>query len=113
MPINLVIKPAQEKTGKRFTAIFRIHKAQGSLRERGEVGKVIKITHFGQRNPKKGTYIDHGDIKLRSAYRARHKSDLTTKDYKRAGFLSYYLLWGDNKSLKQNLSEFKSKYNLD
>jgi len=103
MPINLVIKPAQEKTGKRFTAIFRIHKG----------GKVIKITHFGQRNPKKGTYIDHGDIKLRSAYRTRHKSDLTTKDYKRAGFLSYYLLWGDNKSLKQNLSDYKSKYNLD
>ena len=41
MPINLVVKPAAEKTKKRYTAIFRLHKG----------GKVIKITHFGQRNP--------------------------------------------------------------
>ena len=103
MPINLVVKEADEKTKKRFTAIFRLHKG----------GKVIKITHFGQRNPKKGTYIDHGDKKLRSAYRARHKKDLDTKDYKRAGFLSYYLLWGDHKTLNKNLSDYKKKFNLD
>jgi hypothetical protein len=103
MPINLVVKEADAKTKKRFTAIFRIHKGR----------KVIKITHFGQRNPKKGTYIDHGDKKLRSAYRARHKGDLDTKDYKRAGFLSYYLLWGDHKTLNKNISDFKQKFNLD
>jgi hypothetical protein len=103
MPINLVIKDADPKTKKRFTAIFRIHKG----------GKVIKITHFGQRNPKKGTYIDHGDKKLRSAYRARHKRDLDTKDFKRAGYLSYYILWGDHKSLNKNISDFKNNFNLD
>jgi hypothetical protein len=103
MPINLVIKDAPAKTGKRFTAIFRIHKG----------GKVIKITHFGQRNPKKGTYIDHGDKKLRDAYRARYQKDLDTKDFKRAGYLSYFLLWGDHKTLKQNLVDFKKKFNLD
>ena len=101
MPINVVIKESNKN--KRFMAIFRDHKG----------GKVIKITHFGQRNPKKGTYIDHGDKKLRSAYRARHKKDLDTKDYKRAGFLSYFLLWGDHKTLNKNLSDFKDKYNLD
>ena len=62
MPINLVVKEASPKTKKRFTAIFRIHKG----------GRVIKITHFVQRNPKKGTYIDHKDKKTRSDYRARH-----------------------------------------
>ena len=103
MPINLIVKEADAKTKKRFTAIFRIHKG----------GKVIKITHFGQRNPKKGTYIDHGDKKLRSAYRARHKKDLDTKDYKRAGYLSYYLLWGDHTNLNKNISDFKNKFNLD
>ena len=85
------IVEAQAKTGKRFTAIFRIHKG----------GKIIKITHFGQRNPKQGTYIDHGDKKKRTAFRARHKKDLETKDFKRAGYLSYFLLWGDSTSLKQ------------
>mgnify|MGYP007059602070 CR=1 FL=1 len=43
MPIDMKIVDAQAKTGKRFTAIFRIHKS----------GKVIKITHFGQRKTKK------------------------------------------------------------
>ena len=100
MPINLVVKEAPEKTGKRFTAIFRIHKG----------GKVIKITNFGQRGGK--TYIDEKDKKKRDAYRARHKKDLDTKDFKRAGFLSYYLLWGDNTSLKENIEDYKKKFNL-
>ena len=96
------IVDAQAKTGKRFAAIFRKHKG----------GDIIKITHFGQRNPKKGTYIDHKDKKIRAAYRARHKKDLDTKDFKRAGFLSYYLLWGDSTSLKQNIEDYKKKFNL-
>lgn len=102
MPINLVVKEASPKTKKRFTAIFRIHKG----------GRVIKITHFGQRNPKKGTYIDHKDKELRKNYRARHKKDLDTKDFKRAGFLSYYLLWGDHTTLKKNLEDYRKRFNL-
>ena len=95
MPINLVVKPQAigYKTKKRYTAIFRLHKG----------GKVIKITHFGQHNPKKGTYIDHGDKTIRKNYRARHKKDLDTKDYKRAGLLSYYILWGDD-TIKRDLN---------
>ena len=97
------IVDAEPKTKKRFTAIFRLHKG----------GKVIKVTNFGQRNPKQGTYIDHGDKKKRDAYRARHKKDLDTKDFKRAGFLSYHLLWGDSASLKQNIEDYKKKFNLE
>jgi hypothetical protein len=102
MPIDMKIVEAQPKTGKRFTAIFRLHKG----------GKVIKITNFGQRNPKQGTYIDHGDKKKRDAYRARHKKDLDTKDFKRAGFLSYWLLWGNSTSLNKNIEDYKQKFNL-
>jgi len=102
MPINLVVKRADEKTKKRYTAIFRLHKG----------GKVIKITHFGQRDPKKGTYIDHQDKEIRKNYRARHKKDLDTKDYKRAGFLSYYILWGDKTNLKDAVADYKKKFNL-
>ena len=100
MPINLVVKEAPAKTGKRFTAIFRIHKG----------GKVIKITHFGQRGGK--TYIDEKDKKKRKNYRARHKKDLDTKDFKRAGYLAYHLLWGENTSLKKNIEDYKKKFNL-
>jgi len=100
MPINLVVKEAPAKTGKRFTAIFRIHKG----------GKVIKITHFGQRGGK--TYIDEKDKKKRKNYRARHKRDLDTKDFKRAGYLAYYLLWGENTLLIVYLEDYKKKFNL-
>ena len=101
MPINIVVKEAQPKTKKRFSAIFRKHKG----------GPIIKITNFGQIGGK--TYIDEGNLKKRAAYRARHKGDLKTKDFKRAGFLSMGLLWGDNKTLKGNIELYKKKFNLD
>ena len=97
----MTIKEAEPKTKKRYTAIFRLHKG----------GKVIKITHFGQVGGK--TYIDEGNKKKRSAFRARHKGDLKTKDYKRPGFLSFYLLWGEHTSLKKNIDDYKNKFNLD
>jgi hypothetical protein len=101
MPINLLVKPADAKTKKRFTAIFRIHKG----------GKVIKITNFGQIGGK--TYLDEGDKIKRKNYRARHKGDLDTKDFKRAGYLSRFLLWGDKPTLAGNLKDYKKKFNLD
>tara|TARA_R110002020_G_scaffold5396_3_gene22536 strand:+ start:74 stop:367 length:294 start_codon:yes stop_codon:yes gene_type:complete len=97
----MTIKEAEPKTKKRYTAIFRLHKG----------GKVIKITHFGQIGGK--TYLDEGNKKKRSAFRARHKGDLKTKDYKRPGFLSFYLLWGEHTSLKKNIDDYKNKFNLD
>jgi len=95
------IVEAQPKTGKRFTAVFRLHRG----------GKVIKIVHFGQRGGK--TYIDEGDKEKRKNFRARHKRDLDTKDFKRAGFLSMFLLWGEHTSLKKNIEDYKKKINLD
>lgn len=113
MPINLVVKPADEKTKKRYTAIFRLREVRGGKTPSlHKGGKVIKITHFGQRDPKKGTYIDHQDKEIRKNYRARHKKDLDTKDYKRAGFLSYYILWGDKTNLKDAVADYKKKFNL-
>lgn len=85
-----------DRKGKRLVAIF-------------SDGKKV---HFGLKNPKKGTFIDHGDIKIRDAYRARHKKDLDTKDPTRAGYLSYYILWGDSKSLKENVKKYKKLFNM-
>ena len=66
--------------------------------------------HFGSKGGK--SYIDsRTDKEKRKNYRARHKGDLDTKDYKRAGYLSYYLLWGDNKSLKKNIKDLEKKLN--
>ena len=95
------IVEAEPKTKKRYTAVLRLHKG----------GKVIKVTHFGQRGAT--TYIDGADKKKRAAFRARHKRDLDTKDYKRAGYLSHHLLWGEHTSLLKNIEAYKKKYNLD
>tara|TARA_R110000787_G_scaffold17004_4_gene53794 strand:- start:754 stop:1059 length:306 start_codon:yes stop_codon:yes gene_type:complete len=100
MPINLKIIPTPEKSKKRFRAIFRIHKG----------GDIIKIQDFGLKGA--STYLDNKDKIKRKNYRARHKGDLKTKDFKRAGFLSMDLLWGKHTDLNKNLKDYKIKYKL-
>ena len=73
-------------------------------------GKKEKKVNFGLKGG--STYLDNKDKKIRSAYRARHKVDLKTKDPMRAGYLSYYLLWGDSTSLAVNIKDYKKKFNL-
>jgi len=48
----------------------------------------------------------------RDRYRTRHKKDLETGDPKRAGFLSYYILWGDSTSLQANKSAYENRFNV-
>jgi len=52
------------------------------------------------------------DKAQREAYRKRHAKDLKTKDPLRAGYLSYYILWGDSVSRKKNIKSYKEKFNL-
>jgi len=52
-------------------------------------------------------FTQHHDTERRNRYRIRHKKDLETHDPKRAGYLSYYLLWGDSISLAINLAAYK------
>tara|TARA_R110001592_G_scaffold127303_1_gene338990 strand:- start:1391 stop:1690 length:300 start_codon:yes stop_codon:yes gene_type:complete len=98
--MNLTIKDSNIKE-KRFTAIFK-----------DKNNKVIKTTHFGLKNPKIGTYIDHKNKEIRKNYRKRHKRDLDTDDFKRAGYLSYYILWGDKDNLKDAIEDYKKKFKL-
>jgi len=52
------------------------------------------------------------DAAQRDRYRTRHKKDLETHDPKRAGFLSYYILWGDSTSVHANMRTFERRFNL-
>ena len=70
-----------------------------------EVGKTTK---FGQTNPKKGTYIDHNDKKLRTNYIKRHLKDLKTNDYTRPGYLSMFLLW-QKETLKDSIKDYNKR----
>lgn len=52
------------------------------------------------------------DKEQRERYRSRHKKDLETGDPTRAGFLSWWLLWGPYTSLTSNIQHYRQKFNL-
>ena len=69
-----------------------------------------KTTHFGAKGMDDYTITKNKEQRKR--YRERHKKDLKTGDYTRAGFLSYYILWGASTSRKENIASYKRRFNL-
>lgn len=69
-----------------------------------------KTIHFGQKGA--DDYTITKDKEQRDRYRQRHKKDLDTNDPTRAGYLSYYILWGDSTSRQKNISDYKKRFNL-
>ena len=101
MPIYMEIKPATAKN-KKWKAIFS-HDVEGKR-------KVIKTTSFGDNRYE--DYTQHKDKARRKLYKDRHAKDLTKGNYMNAGYLSYYILWGDSTSLRTNISNYKKKFKL-
>lgn len=99
MPITMKIEKATAK-GKKYKAIFS-HEVDGKM-------KVIKSTNFGDSSAQ--DYTQHGDKKRRELYRERHKKDLETKDPMRAGYLSYYILWGASTNIDTNIKKYKQMF---
>jgi hypothetical protein len=52
------------------------------------------------------------DKAQRDRYRQRHKKDLETGDPTKAGFLSYYILWGESTSRDENIAKYKKRFSL-
>jgi len=73
-------------------------------------GKKIKTTQFGDNRYE--DYTLSKDKKQRDKYRNRHKKDLEKGDYKSAGYLSYYILWGDSTSRNTNIKKYKKMFKL-
>ncbi len=65
--------------------------------------------HFGSKGM--DDYTLTGDKKQRERYRARAIRGKTASP-NTAASLAYYLLWGDSTSLKENIKDFKKKFNL-
>jgi len=84
-------------TGKKWRAIFR------------DGDKKIH-TDFGASGYK--DYTQHHDTDRRRLYRERHQKDLATRDPTRAGYLSYYILWGDSTDIRNNILSYKKKFSL-
>ena len=93
----MTIKPST-KPNKKLMAVF--------TKDNGRT----KTTHFGAKGM--DDYTITKDKERRRLYRERHKKDLTTKDPTRAGFLSYYILWGDSTSRAENIKNYKKRFNL-
>ena len=99
MGYKLVEVVKSDRSGKKWKALFR----------NSETGRT-KTTHFGASGME--DFTQHHDKERRERYRERHGKDLKTDDPTRAGFLSYYILWGDSTSFDRNLSAFKRKFSL-
>ena len=50
-----------------------------------------------------------GDVKRRDLYRQRHEKDLSTGDPRRAGYLSYYILW-NKPSIEESIRDYKKRF---
>jgi len=67
-----------------------------------------KHTDFGSAGME--DYTQHHDKERRRRYLIRHEKDLLTKDPTRAGFLSFYILWGPHTDFKKNVLHYKHKF---
>jgi len=92
---TMVVKKS-DKAGKKYVAIF--------TKENGRT----KRTYFGASGM--DDYTKTKDKEQRKRYRQRHKKDLTTGDPTRAGYLSYYILWGESSSVRENISTYKKRF---
>jgi len=89
------IKKSTSK-GKKYTAVF------------SKDGKKVKTTQFGGAG-----YTDYtkgATEEQRRAYRDRHGNMLKKTDSMSASHLSYYLLWGESRSLTSNISAYKKRF---
>ena len=93
-----LVKVENSNDGKtKFTATFE------------DNGK-MKIVRFGVKGS--NSYLDGASIEARDAYRARHARDILNPDPTTKGNLSYFLTWGDSRSLAQNVKAYKQKFNV-
>lgn len=94
-----LLRVVRSKTkGKKYTAVFQMSNGR------------TKSTSFGSQGMDDYTLTHNSQ--QRSRYRQRHSKDLRTSDPTRAGFLSYYLLWGPNTNLQSNISAYKRKFHM-
>ena len=96
---KLISITKSDRKGKKWMAKFLNKK-----------NKRTKTTHFGATGYE--DYTQHKDKERRRLYRERHEKDLDTKDPTKAGYLSYYVLWGDSTNMDENIRNFKKKFNL-
>ena len=95
--MKMIVKKS-DKPNKKLMAVF--------TKDNGRTKK----TYFGSAGMDDFTITK--DKEQRARYRQRHKKDLKTNDPTKAGFLSYYILWGDSTSRSENIKNYKKRFNF-
>jgi hypothetical protein len=96
--MKLISITPSEKPDKKMKAVFET-----------DAGRTRSV-HFGAKGM--DDYTKTHDKEQRTRYRTRHAKDLQSNDPSRAGFLSYYILWGDSTSLQANIAAYKKRFSL-
>ena len=96
--MKLVSISNSDKPGKKLKAVFK-----------DETTGRTRTTHFGAAGM--DDYTKTGDKEQRSRYRTRHAKDLKG-DATRAGYLAYYILWGESTSISANVAAYKRRFNM-
>ena len=98
MTYKLISITKSNKAGKKMMAKFK----------NKETGRE-STTHFGASGY--DDYTIKKDKEQRARYRQRHRGD-NLNNPRSAGALSYYVLWGDSTSKRENIASYKRRFNL-
>jgi len=82
---------------KKYRAIFK----DGTHTDFGAAG-MMDYTLYYKKDPELAE-------RRKALYRERHQKDLTINDPRRAGYLSFYLLW-NKPTVAQSLMDYKAKF---
>lgn len=96
--MKLVAVETSNRIDKKFVAVFQ-----------KDDGKEKRVS-FGAKGMQDYT-ITH-DKAQRDRYWTRHEKDLKTEDPTRPGHLSLFILWGPHTSLRDNVHEYKKRFDL-
>eukprot|EP00965_Chrysotila_dentata_P091642 3025798-Pleurochrysis_carterae.AAC.1 len=91
---------------------FEVHNAPPQSSHKYEAYFVLdddskKTTRFGARGY--DDYTMHKDKNRRERYWLRHVKDLHTNDPTRAGYLSLFILWGEETDLHRAISKYRRR----
>jgi len=70
---------------------------------------VGRIIHFGSKSSV--TYVEGASEEKKKAYIARHTVNENWNEIN-PGSLSRFILWGDSRSIRTNLENYKKRFNL-
>lgn len=93
----IALKKYTGSLGKKYTFIYKDDNK----------GRII---HFGSESSQ--TFVEGATKEKRDAYISRHKVNENWNEIN-PGSLSRFILWGDSRSIRTNLENYKKRFNIN